>query len=275
MIRPGCSLPGGAATPPDTLDLPYRDTLRDALDQAGATALRWLHTAVRPDVKADGSEVTEADKRAEDVLVGALARAFPRCGVVSEEGSLVEGTDGTWYVDPIDGTSAFVEGLAHWGPTVCLVRDGRLEVGAFWQPRLGEFWYAARDRGAWRDDVRLQPRALAAIDRNDSVYLPSRFHRAMPIAWPGKVRALGCTAAHLALVASGGAAATIAAGWALWDVGCGALLVTEAGRVVTDLTGAPFAPMELRGPAFLAGDAYAVRHLVENALAARRPGVER
>lgn len=242
--------------------------------QAGEIALAFVHTAP-PDVKADGSEVTEADRRCEEAIVESLARAYPRCGVVSEEGALVEGSDGTWYVDPIDGTSAFVEGLAHWGPTVCLVRDGRLEVGAFWMPRLGELWYAAHGHGAWRDEHRLRPAPLPSLGRNDSLYLPSRFHRALPIAWPGKVRALGCTAAHLAHVASGGAAATVVAGWAMWDVGCGVLLTTEAGRIVVDLTGAPFAPMELRGPAFLAGDPLAVRHLVENALTGRRPGVER
>ncbi len=205
-----------------------------------------------------------------------LSRAWPRATLLGEEGARVSGSEGTWYIDPIDGTSAYIEGLAHWGPTVAYAEGGRLVLGAYHQPRLGDQWFAARGGGAWRDGVRLAPEPLTEIGRNDSLYLPSRFHRrAPPLRWTGKVRALGCTAAHLAQVASGGAAATLVARWAMWDVGCGLLLVEEAGRIVVDLTGAALAPMELRGAPFVAGDALAVRQLLEHNPIRTPTGVER
>ena len=155
--------------------------------------------------------MTEADQAAEEVIVEGLARAFPGHAIRGEEGAAVEGTEGTWYIDPIDGTSAFLEELAYWGPTICLVRDGRLEVGALWLPRLQEFWYAVRGVGAFRDGKRLRPAPLERVDRNASLYLPSRYHHRAPIPWPGKVRGLGSTAVHLAQVAAGGAALTVVA----------------------------------------------------------------
>jgi len=236
--------------------------------------LRWLYDT-NPRQKADGSEITEADRAAEEVIVEGLQREFPHSAIVGEEGAHVEGSRGTWHVDPIDGTSAFVEGLAHWGPTVALVQDGALRVGAFYQPRMDELWFAARGAGAWRDETRLEPEPMASIGRNDSLYLPSRFHRTMPLPWTGKVRALGCTAAHLAFAASGGAAAAVVARWAMWDIGCGVLLVSEAHRALLDLTGAPFDPMQTPGAAFVAGDPLAVRQVVDNLFARPPTGVQR
>ena len=133
----------------------------------------------------------------------ALQRAFPNDGIVSEEGSRVERSGSTWYCDPIDGTSAYVEGLAHWGPTVCRVTEGVLEVGALYVPRLDEFWYARRGGGAWRNRIRLAPGDPGHPSRHHSLFAPSRFHRVSPVPWPGKVRALGSSAAHLALVGAG------------------------------------------------------------------------
>lgn len=214
--------------------------LAQLLQRAGQAALRRGHAgSVRR--KADGSQVTDADLAAHDVLVTGLADLFPGDAVVSEEG---EGhgdpasAAGTWWTDPLDGTSAFVEGLAHWGPTVCRVADGRLDVGALYLPRIGEQWFAGRGQGAWRDGVRLAALSTDDGPTNRTVCLPSAAHRLGPLAWRGKSRSLGSSAVHLAQVAAGGAAAAVVPVWSLWDVGCGILLLDEVGGLVTDLGGA-------------------------------------
>lgn len=217
----------------------------------------------RVEIKADGSEVTPADRDAQAVLVEELARHFPGTAVVGEEGARVSGDRGTWYVDPIDGTAAFLEGLAAWGPTVCLVEGGALRLGAWLSPLTGEFWFAARGDGAWRNGERLRPAPLTALTRNHAVFVSSRFHRLPAVPWQGKVRALGSTAAHLAYTAAGGPVAAVVGRWHLWDVGCGALLVREAGREIVDLTGARYDPVDETGPPFLAGDPLALERLLE------------
>jgi myo-inositol-1(or 4)-monophosphatase len=163
-----------------------------------------------------------------------------------------------------------VEGLAHWGPTVCRVVGGRLDVGAFYVPRLDELWFAARGAGAWRDGTRLAPPEPMPPERA-TVYLPSRAHRLPSLPWPGKSRALGSSAAHLAQVASGAAGATVVAEWELWDVGAGVLLVEEAGRVITDLDGLPLDPVGRRGLPLVASARTVTDPLVGAIRAARNP----
>lgn len=206
------------------------------LREAGAIALREL-AHLRPERKSDGSVVTAADRLCEAHLVEGLSALFPNDAVVGEEGASTSGSSGaTWYVDPLDGTAAYVEGLAYWGPTVCRVVEGRYDAGWLYLPRLDEMYLAKRGGGAWRNGARLRA-GDAPVDGDASICLPSRFHRRMPLPWPGRVRAVGSTAAHLALVASGSAIATVIPSFQPWDVGCGFLLVSEAGRRVETAEG--------------------------------------
>ncbi len=217
---------------------------------------------IEAQVKQDGTQVTLADREAEEILVQGLAQAFPEAAIRGEEGTHRGQARDTWYVDPIDGTSSFVEGLAHWGPTVCLVRQGRLEAGAFYSPRLDELWFAQRGGGAWRDGQRLGSPLDEPLHRNHTICVPSRFHEPWcQLSWPGKVRALGSSAAHLALVAAGATQATLVPRWHLWDVGCGILLVWEVGLQVTDLHGEEFDPVAQEGEPFWAGTAQALQVL--------------
>lgn len=236
MLTPRCEVPF-------PLDDTLRSDLRAMLEAAGAVALASFRR-VRPERKADGTVVTDADRRVEEVLVAELARRFPGESVVSEEGGRIEGRPGgaTWYVDPIDGTGGFVAALAYWGPTVCRVDAGRLHAGGFYVPRLREHWTAEAGGGAWRDDDRLGPAEPAPIGRDDILFVPSRFHRRPPVPWPGKVRALGSSAAHLCHVAAGSGLAAFVPRWSLWDVGLGVLAIRESGRVIWDAHGSPVEP---------------------------------
>jgi myo-inositol-1(or 4)-monophosphatase len=254
-------------TPPDA----RAEALDHALRVAGDAAMaRFRSTTVRR--KVDGSEVTDADLAAEEALVGALLEAFPGDGVRSEEGTIVEPAPGagTWWVDPIDGTSAFVEGLAFWGPSAGRVpaahtgdgrADGRGALGGFRVPRLDETYLGFEGGGAWRDGVRL-PSAPPRSARRAVLLLPSGAHHVGPLPWPGKTRALGATAAHLALVAAGAADATVVGRWAPWDVAGGLVLAKEAGRAVVDLSGRPVDPMDHEPAPFLVGAPETLPHLL-------------
>lgn len=263
--------------------------LSSSLRAAGDAAMPGFRTA-RSHLKADGSEVSEADFAAERVLVEALTALDPGASIQSEEGALREADpDRTWFVDPLDGTSAYLDGLAHWGPTICLVEDGRLVRGGLYLPRLDELWLAERGGGAWLVSGHSSPVQLAPVDpgtvgRHHSVGVPSRFHRVSGIDWPGKLRALGSSAFHLAHVAAGfgcradgggGCIAAVVARWAVWDVGAGVLMVEEAGRQIAALDGTPFDPLARVGEPFLAGTPDAIRRLAATlpaARAAKSPG---
>lgn len=217
--------------------------------------------------------MTLADVQAQEIIAEALSTSFPGIPIVGEEDGLDEdpGHGARWYVDPIDGTGAYLEGLAYWGPTVGLVVDDTPEVGALWLPRLQTFFVAKRGEGAWCDGLRLTPPALDQPRPRDVLYVPSRFHQLGAFDWRGKTRSLGSTAVHLAHVASGAGIGAIIGRWSPWDIACGLLLVEEANRVITALNATPLRPLQgvstmeasPTGAPFLAGDPGFVEHIAE------------
>ena len=238
------------------------------------------HGGGDPRKKADGTWLTDADLAAEAVLLDALRQHWPEDTILSEERGAIPGRpDARWVVDPLDGTSAFTEGLAHWGPVIArLVTHGdteRVDVGGLWLPRLSEHYHVEDGRG-WFNGALLRPLERAALPK--VVYLPSAFHRHFELDFDGKARCLGGTAAHLALVARGSArAAIVAPGWSIWDTAVGlalieavggrALRLPQRGETGAFTTGAfteaaPLDPFRDTGAAFVAGEADTVAELV-------------
>ena len=241
-------------------------TLRDMLRRAGAIAMdRYGHARVRQ--KADGSVVTGADRAAEAVLSRGLRAAWPHDALVGEEGAQADGDRpgaARWVIDPIDGTSAFVEGLAHWGPTVARIEAGRVRLGAVWLPRLAEYYFFEEGRGAFFNGAAMPPLSDLPVGRQQVAYTPSRMHQVVQLSWPGKARNLGGHAAHLALVAGGaGQVALIGPGWSTWDTAAGLALIGAVGGVARRLPdGAPLQIDRDAGAPFVAGTAAAVAHLL-------------
>lgn len=111
-------------------------------------------------LKSAKDPVTAADAAAERCIRASLARRFRDIGFLGEEGTRVDGPDGRWIVDPLDGTLGFVSGLPFFGTSIALEHRGRIEVGVILFPRLGELFVAERGRGAW-----LNGRAVRATSR--------------------------------------------------------------------------------------------------------------
>lgn len=238
--------------------------LKTLLCAAGDAALDCFGRA-QCSQKRDGTVVTEADLAAEAILVEGLRTRWPDDGVCGEEGAREDASadGGTWYIDPIDGTASYVEGLAYWGSALARVDADGIETGAFYLPRLRELWFSRRGEGAWRNDERLPPLTDAEPGRKSVLYLPSRFHQWGRVDYPGKTRNLGSIAAHLCLVAGGAADSTfIPPGWRLWDVLAGLLLLEEVGGVALKLDGTPLRPLEDTREPFVAGTASACRFLL-------------
>lgn len=249
--------------------LPERATwLRDLLERAGEASLAHFGPGGAIRRKPDQSPVTEGDLAAERVLVAGLRARFPRDAILSEEaGSLTPtlgaGSGWTWLVDPIDGTSTFTEGLAHWGPVVARVEPatGAIDCGAIWLPRVREH-YHVEGGVAWFDGLPIPPMAQQRASR--AVYLPSRFHAHSRLAFEGKGRCVGGTAAHLALTARGSALATIVApGWSLWDTAAGVALIGAVGGTAKRFPGGEALDLfRDEGAAFVAGEPASVEELL-------------
>lgn len=213
--------------------------------EAGETTLRYFRTAVDVDLKADESPVTVADREAETVVRRRLERAVPTHSVVGEEFGSVEGTSAyRWWIDPIDGTKAFVRGVPLYGVLIGLEREGEIVVGVANFPALGEIYVAAKDRGC-----RAMGRPCHVSTVSDprralvSTTDPAHWDRlGRGAAWTRVGRSFGATAGWgdaygYALVASGRIEAMIDPALAPWDAGPMPILLSEAGGWFGDFAG--------------------------------------
>ncbi len=132
---------------------------RAAAEAALAAGQLLLRCAGRPRqvrLKSAKDPVTEVDAAAERRIRRSLRRQFPRIGFLGEEGGALEGPDGRWIVDPLDGTIAFVTGLPFYSVCIALERAGRLEAGVLYLPALRELYVAERGHGAWLNGRRVR-----------------------------------------------------------------------------------------------------------------------
>ena len=102
--------------------------------------------------KPDRSYVTAADRGAEKLMRDRIEAQYPDDGIVGEEWGIKQGTSGrTWFLDPVDGTEAFVRGVPLYGTLVACVRDGepKADVGVIYLPALSQIAFASRGGGTW------------------------------------------------------------------------------------------------------------------------------
>jgi myo-inositol-1(or 4)-monophosphatase len=230
----------------------YLKTCEKAVRDAGATIQQWLgRTSVRHKGPAD--LVTEADLAAQEVIRSTVLGAYPDHFLLGEEGPHPDETAPRatfrWIADPLDGTTNFVHRVPHYAVSLALEHDGRVLVGAVYDPTRGECFTAAAGRGAALNgqpihvsDVAALSDALAATGfpakvTRDSldlrVFLEAVFHSQA-------VRRTGSAALNLCYLAAGRFDVLWAFSTKIWDVAAGTLLVREAGGVVTSPAGGPF-----------------------------------
>ena len=237
--------------------------IRDTLIEAGLASLRWFRKTAGT-TKQDGSPVSKADLLSEEIICTSLRKLFPEMSIRSEEGHNHTGKDLIWHVDPLDGTAAFLEGLAYWGPSLGLSSKGEPLYGALYLPCLRDEFYAQKDQGAWLNHQRLPPMKDRELGGNSVLYAPSGLHSFARVIWPGKIRCLGSIAAHLCLTAAGCAdAVLVPPGWQSWDVVAGLCMIRETQGVVQTATGSHLSLEQKEKLPFLAGTPTAVQWLTQ------------
>lgn len=146
---------------------PYLDFAVETAHLAGRLTLGYYQAGIRPDFKEDDSPVTVADRAAEELIRQRIEASFPGHTIVGEEYGSDEGREGTcrWYVDPIDGTKAFMRGLPIYAVLLGLEMAGRVEVGVAYFPALDEMLAAATGLGCWWNGRRARVSSVQQLDR--------------------------------------------------------------------------------------------------------------
>ena len=198
-----------------------------------------------PESKGRGDWVTSVDREAEAAATSILRMATPEIPVLAEEAGGTR-AERFWVVDPLDGTTNFVLGFPMVGVSVALVESDQPTVGVVSAPELGARWSAVRGEGAFdragrRLDLRAAP--AAGVTATGFPFRHPEWHArylAVMSAALGEfedLRRVGAASLDLAYCASGVWSGFFELGLGLWDVAAGALLVREAGGVVTDWDG--------------------------------------
>ena len=201
--------------------------------------------------KAAADFVTEVDIAAEKEILRQLGKAYPEHRFLCEESGLSgnEDSDYTWVIDPLDGTSNFLRGIPHYAISIACLHRGKIEHAVVYDPVRREEFIASRGRGAQLNGHRI--RVGSRHELNDSLIgtgVPFMGHCDEHLDWYTQslaaitsrsmgVRRAGAASLDLAYVAASRLDGFWEMGLNQWDIAAGALLVREAGGLITDLSG--------------------------------------
>ena len=134
-----------------------RRTLLETVDIGGKVLRGYFGKLIHPRQKDNPSSIVcDADLAAEKRVLQLLHRRFPTHNIIAEEsGRLWQGSEYTWIIDPLDGTSNFVAGLAWFGFQIALLRGAKPILAAMYLPLEDTLYFAAAGQGAWRNGKRV------------------------------------------------------------------------------------------------------------------------
>ena len=197
--------------------------------------------------KARHDYVSEIDKSSEAQIVREIRRYHPDHAFLGEEGGEQGQSDFVWIIDPLDGTSNYLHGMPHFAISIAVQIKGRTEHAVVYDVMRDEMFHASRGNGAHLNNTRIRVSARSSLD---SAIVATAFpfrQRGMMTVYTGifsdvfkkieDIRRNGVASLDLAWVAAGRMDAYFEIGLKPWDVAGGALLVREAGGVVTDFEG--------------------------------------
>ncbi|MGH9312978.1 MAG: inositol monophosphatase family protein [Vicinamibacterales bacterium] len=228
-------------------------TAVEAVVRAGDIQMTRFGSGVRVDKKGAIDLVTDVDLEVERMFRAMIAERFPDHHVLAEElgGAEAAGEGHTWVFDPLDGTTNYAHGFPIFCSSLALEIDGRVEIGAVYDPTRKELFTAERGQGARLNGAPM--RVSAAGELIDSLLctgFPYDVHGAIDeivglfAAFVGRARAvrrLGSAAIDLCYVAAGRLDGFWEQRLQPWDIAAGTLLVEEAGGTVSLYDGSPFA----------------------------------
>ena len=194
--------------------------------------------------------VTHADRESEERIIAAIRDRFPSDAFLAEEGGARTGAAKgarEWIIDPLDGTSNFVSGFPFWCVSIAAREGEALTAAVIWDPLRGELYTAERGGGAFRNGARItvsgRPGLAGAFvatgfpfRNREKIDTYLALFRAVFLE-ARAVRRAGSAALDLAYVAAGVFDGFFEFRLSPWDVAAGALLIEEAGGVVTDYDG--------------------------------------
>ncbi|MEZ5626973.1 MAG: 3'(2'),5'-bisphosphate nucleotidase CysQ [Rhodocyclaceae bacterium] len=247
-----------------------RPALLDRLLPIARDAGELIMTIYRSDFsvrgKADQSPVTEADERAEALILPALAALLPGTPIIAEEavaaGKVPSVGERFWLVDPLDGTKEFISRNGEFTVNIALIENGRPTLGVVLAPALDRLFAGAVGHGAFIEDANgRRPIAVRAAPEAGLTVVASRSHgdaAALDAFLAGRqvaeLRGAG-SSLKICLIAAGEADLYPRLGRTMeWDIAAGHAVLAAAGGQLTRIDGTPlrYGKPDFANPHFVA-----------------------
>jgi len=176
--------------------------------------------------------VSNADIKAEKIIIEELKKAKPNYSILSEENGYDEQKDkkNTWIIDPIDGTINFLHGIPHFAISIALKSNDEIISGLIFDPIKNEMFYAEKNNGAFLNNHRIKVSKKNQI--NDCLFATGGKTNNEPDV---SYRKSGCAALDMAYVACGRYDGYFQNDLNLWDIAAGIILVKEAGGLLEEI----------------------------------------
>ena len=176
--------------------------------------------------------VTNADIKAEKIIIEELEKARPSYSIISEENGIKKNKDedNTWIIDPIDGTVNFLHGIPHFAISIGLRSKNEIISGLIFDPIKDELFYAEKNNGAFFNNQRI--RVSNKNDIEECLFVTGgKIKKELSIPH----RKSGCAALDMAYVAAGRYDGYFQNDLNIWDIAAGIVLIKEAGGIINDI----------------------------------------
>ena len=176
--------------------------------------------------------VSNADIKAEKIIIEELKKAKPNYSILSEESGneFNKDKDNVWIIDPIDGTLNFLHGIPHFAISIALKSNNKIVSGLIFDPIKDEIFYAEKDNGAYFNNHRI--RVSKKNEINDCLFAcGGKINKQLNIQY----RRSGSAALDMAYVAAGRYDGFFHHDLNIWDVAAGIILIEEAGGQINKI----------------------------------------
>ena len=196
--------------------------------------------------------VTEVDRASEKEIIDQILKAYPEHGIRAEEGGGANtnpDAEYIWVIDPLDGTTNYIRGIPHYSISIACLHKGRLEHAIIIDPVRQEEFTASRGRGAQLNGRRIRVSKRKSLEgallatgipykARQQEHLDSYLASLKSLSeQTAGIRRGGSAALDLAYVAAGRVDGFWEIGLSEWDIAAGALLIQEAGGLISDFNG--------------------------------------
>ena len=184
-------------------------------------------------VKGPSNFVSNADTKAEKIIIEELMKAKKNYSIISEEGGckINKDKENVWIIDPIDGTNNFLHGIPHFAISIALKSNNEIVSGLIYDPIKDEMFYAEKNNGAYLNNKRIRVSMKRKLE--NCMFATEKINNNNDIII--NTRNLGSAALDMAYVASGRFDGFFAKNLNLWDIAAGIIIVKEAGGIINKI----------------------------------------